>query len=50
MRSHRRQRDLGVTPPDPGGEWRSVKNNDPALIDWFAVSERRCGLQRPVIR
>jgi hypothetical protein len=28
----------------------SVKNNDPALIDWFAVSERRCGLQRPVIR
>jgi len=22
MRSHRRQRDRGVTPPDPGGEWR----------------------------
>jgi len=22
MRSHHRQRDLGVTPPDPGGEWR----------------------------
>jgi hypothetical protein len=22
MRSHGQQRDLGVTPPDPGGEWR----------------------------
>ena len=22
MRSHRRQRDRGVTPPDPGCEWR----------------------------
>jgi hypothetical protein len=27
-----------------------VKNNDPSLIDWFAESERRCGLRRPVIR